>query len=101
MHARHASLSTLARPRTHASSTNDEGRPAEAERPPRARGLGPLGRHPQANLAFRASVRPLLELDGGAGLLELLLELVGLVALDAFLDGLRGLVDEGLGLLQA
>src|SRR4051794_14527066 len=45
--------------------------------------------------------RALLQLDAGAGLLELLLELVGLVALDALLDGLRRLVDEGLGLLQA
>src|SRR5512133_174560 len=45
--------------------------------------------------------RALLELDGRAGLLELGLELVGLLALDALLDGLGGLVDEGLGLLQA
>src|SRR5690606_5300989 len=45
--------------------------------------------------------RELLELDGRAGLLELGLELVGLLALDALLDGLGGLVDERLGLLQA
>src|SRR4051812_27833059 len=45
--------------------------------------------------------RGLLDLDGAAGLLELGLELVGLVALDALLDGLRSLVDERLGLLQA
>src|SRR5881628_3655800 len=44
---------------------------------------------------------PLLDLDASAGLLELLLELVGLVLLDALLDGLRGLVDERLGLLEA
>src|SRR2546423_7596161 len=43
----------------------------------------------------------LLDLDGGAGLLELGLELVGLLALDALLDGLGRLVDEGLGLLEA
>src|SRR3954470_22816229 len=43
----------------------------------------------------------LLQLDGAAGLLELGLELVGLLALDALLDGLGGLVDERLGLLQA
>src|SRR6185436_5335108 len=43
----------------------------------------------------------LLDLDGGAGLLELGLELVGLFAVDALLDGLRGLVDERLGLLEA
>src|SRR3954447_17600596 len=42
----------------------------------------------------------LLELDASAGLFELALELVGLVALDAFLDRLRSLVDERLGLLQ-
>src|SRR5688500_1427912 len=43
----------------------------------------------------------LLDLDGPAGLLELALELVGLLALHALLDGLRRLVDERLGLLQA
>src|SRR3954452_25509642 len=45
--------------------------------------------------------RGLLDLDGAAGLLELALELVGLLALDALLDGLRSLVDERLGLLEA
>src|SRR3954451_15993507 len=43
----------------------------------------------------------LLQLDAAAGLFELALQLVGLVALDALLDGLRSLVDERLGLLQA
>lgn len=43
----------------------------------------------------------LLELDGGAGLLELGLELLGLFLLQALLDGLGGLVDHGLGLLEA
>src|SRR4051812_27083780 len=43
----------------------------------------------------------LLQLDARAGLFQLSLELVGLVALDAFLDRLRRLVDEGLRLLQA
>ena len=43
----------------------------------------------------------LLDLDSAAGLFELLLELVGLVALDAFLDGLGGLIDESLGFLEA
>lgn len=43
----------------------------------------------------------LLEFDGTAGLFDLGLELLGLVALDAFLDGLRSLVDEGLRLLEA
>src|SRR5258705_357040 len=46
-------------------------------------------------------MRALLELDGGANLLELGLELIGLLALDALLDRLRRLVDEGLGLFQA
>src|SRR4051812_45319968 len=42
----------------------------------------------------------LLDLDGSAGLLEVGLELVGLVLLETLLDGLRGLVDERLGLLE-
>src|SRR5215213_6673065 len=45
--------------------------------------------------------RELLDLDGSPGLLELGLELVGLLAVDALLDGLGGLVDERLGLLEA
>src|SRR4051812_32249083 len=63
---------------------------------------------PGAKSASRAPARSvttsgvaLLQLDGAAGLLELSLELVGLLALDALLDGLRGLVDERLGLLEA
>src|SRR3954452_3821813 len=47
-----------------------------------------------------ALTEELLELDRPAGLLELGLQLVGLVALDALLDGLGSLVDQGLGLLQ-
>src|SRR5881397_3189763 len=43
----------------------------------------------------------LLELDARAGLLELRLERVGLFAVDALLDGLGCLVDQGLGLLEA
>src|SRR4029079_935917 len=68
---------------------NDRG-PAAA---PRALGalLGRVGR-----------ARPtLLELDAPAGLLELGLELLGLVAVEDLLDGLGSLVDERLGLLQA
>ena len=42
----------------------------------------------------------LLQLDGASGLLEFGLQLVGLLALDALLDGLGGLIDERLGLLQ-
>src|SRR3989442_11451526 len=47
------------------------------------------------------SVVVLLHLDGAAGLLDLRLERVGLLAVDALLDGLGRLVDEGLGLLEA
>src|SRR3954452_10090994 len=43
----------------------------------------------------------LLQLDARAGLLDLGLELLGLVALEALLDGLGRLVDEGLRLLEA
>src|SRR3954453_12836888 len=45
--------------------------------------------------------RGLLDLDEAAGLFELGLELLGLFLVDALLDGLGGLVDERLGLLQA
>src|SRR3954447_8076531 len=58
----------------------------------------PPGAPPRAAVLSMAS---LLELDAPAGLLELGLELLGLVALDALLDGLGRLVDEGLGLLEA
>src|SRR5947199_8625568 len=43
----------------------------------------------------------LLDLDPGAGFLELSLDLVGLLLRDAFLDGVRSSVDAVLGLLQA
>src|SRR5271163_2786504 len=43
----------------------------------------------------------LLDLDAAAGLLELLLELVGLFLVDALLDRLGRLVDERLRLLEA
>src|SRR4051812_10880737 len=59
----------------------------------------PVGR--RWNCGSRAPERgALLDLDGGAGLLELALELLGLVLVDALLDGLGGLVDERLGLLE-
>src|SRR3954449_10747380 len=44
---------------------------------------------------------PLLDLDGAAGLFDVGLELLGLVLVDALLDGLGSLVDERLGLLEA
>src|SRR6476620_2548529 len=47
------------------------------------------------------SRRSLLELDGAAGFLDLLLDLLGLVLVDAFLDGLRRAFDERLGFAQA
>src|SRR4051812_30845370 len=49
----------------------------------------------------REAVERLFDLDEAAGLFEVGLELLGLVAVDALLDGLRGLVDERLGLLEA
>src|SRR6202011_5415951 len=49
----------------------------------------------------RRPASQLFQLDRRAGLLEFLLELVGLLAFDALLDGLRSLVDERLGLFQA
>ena len=53
--------------------------------------------------AFRGAVgaRVLLDLDLGAGLLEGLLDLGGLVLVDALLDGLGGAFDEVLGILAA
>src|SRR6266851_3427948 len=45
--------------------------------------------------------RPLLELDGGAGRLELRLGLLGILLGDLLQDGLGGAVDQVLGLLQA
>src|SRR3954471_1799826 len=45
--------------------------------------------------------RRLLDLDGPAGLLEVGLELLGLLLVDPLLDRLGGLVDERLGLLEA
>src|SRR5215207_2193902 len=48
----------------------------------------------------RSASATLLDLDGPAGLFELALELVGLLAVDALLDGLGRLVDERLGLLE-
>src|SRR5919198_5594053 len=59
---------------------------------------GRLGGRPSVQLRVASA---LLQLDRPAGLLELGLELVGLLAVDALADGLRGPVDERLGLLQA
>src|SRR5215207_9572055 len=50
---------------------------------------------------FRWSKLCLLELDLGAGLLELRLDLLSLVLVDAVLDGLRSAFDQILGLFQA
>src|SRR6185503_19643020 len=43
----------------------------------------------------------LLELDGAAGILDLLLDLLGFVLVDAFLDGLRSAFDQRLRLAEA
>ena len=45
--------------------------------------------------------RSLLELDGSAGFLDLLLDLFGFVLVDAFLDGLRSAFDQRLGFAEA
>src|SRR6187551_2537455 len=49
----------------------------------------------------RESRRSLLELDGSAGILDLLLDLLGFVLVDAFLDGLRSALDQSLRLAEA
>src|ERR1044071_9022586 len=46
-------------------------------------------------------MKQLLELDGAAGFLDLLLDLLGLVLRHAFLDGLRSAFDQRLGFAQA
>src|SRR5215210_7163194 len=43
----------------------------------------------------------LLQLHGCAGLLELIAQRLGVLPGEGFLDGVRGLVHEGLGLLEA
>src|SRR3954453_22139162 len=55
-------------------------------------------RRPRCNIS---STNRLLQLDAGAGLLELALELLALVAVHGLLDGLGRLVHEGLRLLEA
>src|SRR5581483_6492319 len=55
----------------------------------------------QAHSGGSARSSALLELDGGACLLELGLDLVGLFLVHALLDRLRRRVDEVLGLLEA
>src|SRR4030095_10298286 len=57
--------------------------------------------HPQALQDTYETLRSLLELDGAAGFFDLLLDLLGFVLVDAFLDGLRSAFDERLGFTQA
>src|SRR6187200_511725 len=58
--------------------------------------------HPRALQDTRERLsKSLLELDGSAGFLDLLLDLLGFVLVDAFLDGLRSAFDERLGFAQA
>src|SRR5690242_20594889 len=51
--------------------------------------------------AFSWPGRTLLQLDGAAGILDLLLDLLGLFLVDAFLDRLRGAFDQRLRLAEA
>src|SRR3954469_8253416 len=69
-------------------------------RAPWSAALAALNAEGPPERAFGGDCPELLDLDGSARFLELALELVGLVAVDALLDGLRGLVDERLGLLE-
>src|SRR5271163_4266944 len=62
--------------------------------------LPSLLRAPPCCTEKHTKTRRLLHLNRGAGLLEFLLELVGLLALDALLDRLGGLIHERLGLFQ-
>src|SRR5581483_6794435 len=75
--------------------------PGASRPPPRREGLP----HPGQALRRTACVRRLrfrlLDLDGGAGLLQLGLDRVGLLAVDALLDRVRGTVDQVLRLLEA
>src|ERR1700719_278930 len=83
------------------SRDRSAGGPAAAREahPSVKRSRSPDGRHEVAD-GRRVGVA-LLELDGSPRLLEFLLELGGLLAVDALLDRLGGLVDERLGLFQA
>src|SRR5215203_1782559 len=68
----------------------------------RARSASGLEKGRLSAAPLARSVQPwLLELDRGAGLFELRLDLVGLFLSDPFLDRVRRAVDEVLGLLQA
>src|ERR1700742_989498 len=60
-----------------------------------------LANDPGTRPGLRSNNPGLLELNLGAGLLELGLDLVGLVLVDAFLDGLRSAFDQVLGFLEA
>src|SRR5690606_8122385 len=60
---------------------------------------GGASRHRPSRVSRRE--RGLLELDGAAGFLDLLLDLFGLGLVDAFLERLRRALDEGLGFGQA
>src|SRR2546428_796564 len=69
----------------------------EGPRPPPRAGTRRAAR---AALAVTSEGEPSLELDGGAGLLELRAERLRLLLADALLDRLRGVVDELLGFLE-
>src|SRR5918994_5298264 len=60
------------------------------------------GRLPGGNRPSLArSKRSLLQLDGAAGILDLLLDLLGFGLVDAFLDRLRSAFDQRLGFAEA
>src|SRR4051812_36104762 len=70
------------------------------ERSQRGRRRAPR-RGPSTRSSSERAVATLADLDGGAGLLELLLERVGVVLRETLLDGLRSGVRDVLGLLEA
>src|SRR5437764_4467507 len=55
---------------------------------------------PGSGPGWRPLTQSSLQLDGAAGVLDLLLDLLGLVLVDAFLDRLRGALDQRLRLAE-
>src|SRR5262245_5520451 len=61
----------------------------------------PRGKRNSGDRPSRPPLGALLDFDGGAGLFQLRLDRVGLLAVDALLDGAGSAVDEVLRLLEA
>src|SRR5918992_1563850 len=59
-----------------------------------------IARRKRPTLGQAPAENRLLQLDGAAGVLDLALQLLGLVAVEALLDRLGGLVNEPRGLLE-